>query len=212
MSLVKIVELNELNHFFNDNSYLSIVKRDEPEKAKSFFKEILIIPFNIEIQLFRDSILKDIRVALNKIISKKLINSSVYNVWTEDMAKISKIYCDILNTNTICFSLETSRSCKRFHIDNVPVRLLVTYYGTGTEWVPSNACDYSAYYDGKNNNEIIKDASAIKFMNTWDIGIFKGNKFTGIAKGILHRTPDNAINCPSLLMRLDDSSFLQDIN
>ena len=69
--------------------------------------------------------------------------------------KISKIYCDILNTDTICFSLATSRSCKRFHIDNVPVRLLVTYYGIGTEWIPSNACDYTAYYDGKNNNSIL---------------------------------------------------------
>ena len=76
-------------------------------------------------------------------------------IWVRDMAKISKIYCNILNTDNICFSLETARSCKRFHIDNVPVRLLVTYYGIGTEWIPSNACDYSAYYDGKKNYKII---------------------------------------------------------
>ena len=44
-------------------------------------------------------------------------------------------------------------------------------------------------------------------MKTWDIAIFKGNKFSGNAKGILHRTPDAALNSPSLLMRLDDSSF-----
>ena len=125
-------------------------------------------------------------------------------MWTADMAKICKIYCDILNTDAICFSLATSRSCKRFHIDNVPIRLLVTYYGIGTEWIPSNACDYSAYYSGKNNNKIIKDISAIKFMNTWDIAIFKGNKFTGHKKGILHRTPYAAHNYPSLLMRLDN--------
>ena len=41
MSLVKTIELKELNHFFKDNSYLSIVKRDKPKKANSFFKELL---------------------------------------------------------------------------------------------------------------------------------------------------------------------------
>ena len=212
MSLVKTIELKELNYFVKDNSYLSIVKRDTPKKANSFFKELLTKTLSLKILVKKNTTSEDIKGALNNIISKRLINSSIYNLWIADMAKISKIYCDIINTDTICFTLATSRSCKRFHIDNVPVRLLVTYYGTGTEWVPSNACDYSAYYDGKNNNEIIKDASAIKFMNTWDIGIFKGNKFTGSAKGILHRTPDNAINCPSLLMRLDDPSFLSDSN
>ena len=207
MSLVKVIDLKQLDHFFKDTSYLSIVKRNEPLKAKVFFKEILTKPFDIQIEVYRNSILENIRNALNTIISKELIDSSIYNVWLKDMAKISKIYCDILNTDIICFSLETSRSCKRFHIDNVPVRLLVTYYGKGTEWIPCNACDYSAYYSGKKNNEIIKDISAIKFMNTWDIAIFKGNKFPGNGKGILHRTPDAAYNLPSLLMRLDNSSF-----
>ena len=210
MSLIKTIELKELNHFYKDNSYFSIVKRNRPKKANSFFKQLVTKPLSVQVLVRKHSTFENIKDVLSNIIPKKLINSAIYNLWIEDMAKISKIYSEIINTETICFSLATSRSCMRFHIDNVPVRLLITYYGTGTEWVPSNACDYSAYYDGKNNNEIIKDASAIKFMNTWDIGIFKGNKFKGNAKGVLHRTPDNAINFPSLLMRLDDPSFLSD--
>ena len=207
MSLVKIIELKDLNYFFNDNSYLSIVNRDKPKKANSFFKEFLTKPLSIQIQVNKDSILEDIRDQINKNISKNLINKSFYKTWIQDMANISKVYCHILNTDTICLSLDTSRSCKRYHIDNVPVRLLVTYHGKGTEWIPSNASDYSAYYDGKKNDKIIKDSSAIQFMKTWDIAIFKGNKFTGNEKGILHRTPDAALNSPSLLMRLDDPSF-----
>ena len=208
MSFIKTIKSKELNHFYKDNSYFSIVKRSRPKKANSFFKQLVTKPFSVQVLIRKHSTFENIKDALSNIIPKKLINSSIYSLWLEDMAKISKIYCEIINTETICFSLATSRSCKRFHIDNVLVRLLITYYGTGTEWVPSNACDYSAYYDGKNNNEIIIDASAIKFMSAWDIGIFKGNKFKGSAKGILHRTPDNAIKSPSLLMRLDDFSFV----
>ena len=55
----------------------------------------------------------------------------------------------------VCLALETSRGCKRYHIDNVPMRLLVTYYGRGTEWLPSDAADYDAYYSGKNNKKIL---------------------------------------------------------
>ena len=90
----------------------------------------------------------------------------------------------------------------------MPFRLLVTYYGKGTEWFPSHACDYSAYYKGEDNNKIIKKKSEQKFLNTWDIAIFKGQKFVGGENGILHRTPDDALNNKSLLMRLDDPSYL----
>ena len=45
-------------------------------------------------------------------------------------------------------------------------------------------------------------------MKTWDVAVFKGNKFRGREEGILHRTPDAALHLPSLLMRLDNSSFL----
>ena len=207
MSLVKIIELKDLNYFIKDNSYLSIINRDKPKKANSFFKEFLTKPLSIQIPVNKNSTLENIRDVLNKNISKNLINNSFYKIWIQDMANISKVYCHILNTDTICLSLDTSRSCKRYHIDNVPVRLLVTYHGKGTEWIPSNASDYSAYYDGKKNDKIIKDSSAIQFMKTWDIAIFKGNKFKGNEKGILHRTPDAALNSPSLLMRLDNSSF-----
>ncbi len=212
MSLVKTVELNDLDSFFKDNSYLSIVKRNKPKKANIFFKELVSKPFSIQVQVYKNSILESIQDVLNKNISKILINSSFYNVWIQDMVKISKIYCNILNTDSICFSLDTTRSCKRFHIDNVPIRLLVTYHGIGTEWVPSDACDYSAYYEGKKNDKIIKNKKAIRFMKAWDIAIFKGNKLTGSEKGILHRTPDAAFYSPSLLMRLDDSSFFSSRN
>ena len=44
------------------------------------------------------------------------------------------------------------------------------------------------------------------YLEPWDVLIFKGG-----SKGILHRTPDSALKYPSLLMRLDHSSFLYDI-
>ena len=92
MSLVKTIELKELNHFFKDNSYLSIVKRDKPKKANFFFKELITKPLSVQILGKKNSTFEDIKDALNNIISKRLINSPIYSLWIADMAKISKIY------------------------------------------------------------------------------------------------------------------------
>ena len=61
--------------------------------------------------------------------------------------------------------------------------------------------------DGKSNENIIKNRSAIKYLNRWDVAIFRGGN-----NGILHRTPESALNDrSSILMRLDDSTFLEQI-
>ena len=41
----------------------------------------------------------------------------------------------------------------------------------------------------ENNEQIIKDKSAIRYINKWDIAIFRGGE-----NGILHRTPNSALD------------------
>ena len=122
--------------------------------------------------------------------------------WVIDMAGVCNIFCETLATSTVGFCLATKRACQRYHIDNVPLRLLVTYYGKGTEWVPDSAVDRLAYNSGMPNDKILTNSNARKFLNTWDIAIFRGGP-----DGLLHRTPDAALNTPSILLRLDHESF-----
>lgn len=78
------------------------------------------------------------------------------------------------------------------------MRLLVTYAGQGTEWLPDEAVDHRAYASGMSNEDILIDPAARQFMRPWDIAVFRGGP-----EGLLHRTPDTALNGPSILMRLD---------
>ena len=94
------------------------------------------------------------------------------------------------------------RGCRRYHVDNVPRRLLVTYDGCGTEWLADDAADRDAFAKGEPNDKILKDPSGKKFMGEWDISIFRGG-----GTGLLHRTPDDALNGHSILMRLDNNEF-----
>ena len=73
------------------------------------------------------------------------------------MAKLCKTFCDLEESNFVSFQLSIYRGCKRYHVDKVIQRLLVTYAGQGTEWLPNEAADIRAYLNGEPNQNIVKD-------------------------------------------------------
>ena len=193
---------------FTDNAFrgfsLTLKKLIFCESMNSFFSKSI---FSITGLISKNQPKKDIKKLLKKTLPLSIQDNSFYDIWLEDMSNVCKLFCTFLNTNKLSFWLGNSRGCKRYHLDMVPFRLLVTYKGQGTELLPNYAADRDAFIEGKPNNKIIKDKSARKFINKWDIAIFRGGK-----NGILHRTPDSALKCySSILMRLDDSSFLEEI-
>tara|TARA_Y100000739_G_scaffold219827_1_gene218626 strand:- start:290 stop:934 length:645 start_codon:yes stop_codon:yes gene_type:complete len=206
MTFVEKIDLDNILNTSKTKSYLTISERNAPMGFNDFFKKIIYKPFNINGKVFKKSSVNDIKDILEEKISVSAKNSIHYNYWINDMAKMSSIFCDIMGSIDISFSLGTSRGCSRYHIDNVPMRLLVTYYGQGTEWLPIDNADYGAYSKGKDNENILKDPKKRMYLKPWHISIFKGG-----SDGILHRTPDSALKSPSLLMRLDHSTFLKDI-
>jgi len=206
MSFFQNIDLDNPSNFSVAKSHLTVAEREKPKESDIFFKNLIRKPFSASGKVFKQSSVNDIRAILEKNICTNSLDNDFYNYWLNDMAKMCNIFCTILESNSISFFLGTSRGCSRYHIDNVPMRLLITYFGQGTEWLPSDNADYSAYYRGEGNNKILKNAEKRMYIKSWDVSIFKGGK-----KGILHRTPDSALKSLSLLMRLDHSSFLDDI-
>ena len=196
-----------IDEFYKDDLYLNILDRDKPYKSNQFFKNLIAEPFELNINIKKTNAFEDIKYHLNKELLKRVQDQIFYYKWIKDMSEICILYSDIIKKNSLNFSLKTSRGCKRYHIDNVPVRLLVTYYGKGTEWLPRDACNYSAYYNGESNDKIIKIKNRSKFIKPWSIAVFKGQKFKGGTEAILHRTPNEALNKNSLLMCLDSEVF-----
>ena len=122
------------------------------------------------------------------------------------MTNLCKLFCLMEKRSYISYSISSHRGCRRCHIDNVPLILLMTYAGHGSEWLRDNFADKIAYKNGEPNEKIIKDISAKQFIGEWDISVFKGGP-----KGLLHRTPDSALNNNSILMRLDHAEFWENI-
>ena len=196
-----------IDNFYRDDLYLNILDREKPYKSNEFFRTLISEPFELNICIKKESAFEDIKYHLSKKLQKRVEDYIFYYKWIKDMSEICNLYHDIIKRNSLNFSLKTSRGCKRYHIDNVPLRLLVTYYGKGTEWLPRYACNYSAYYNGESNEKIIKIKNKSKFIKPWSIAVFKGQKFKGGTEAILHRTPNEALTKKSLLMCLDSEAF-----
>ena len=203
MSIYKADSLQSLIEFRESTLQLGIFERRQPEGGASFFKNLMKQDFEIKGTINLMSVRNDLRKLLLKIIDPSLRVNDFYNFWLSDMEEVCKTFCYMENTNSLSFWLGTRRGCRRYHVDNVSKRLLVTYAGQGTEWIPNNSADRRAYEAGEPNKNIIRNKNDLNFIDEWSIAIFKGG-----SDGILHRTPDTALNGPSILMRLDHPDFL----
>lgn len=83
--------------------------------------------------------------------------------------------------------------CRKFHVDFLTERLLCTYVGPGTEWIPDDAVDWSAIENPPQcpreaNQAICRDPSQIRRALGGDVLILRGRHFAG-SRGVVHRSP-----------------------
>ena len=192
-------DMATLKEFVHSDHAIGVVERKEPEEGNELFQLILQGPLSIEGVVRKAQAEKDIMAVLESEIPHEAQEHSFFKPWIKDMAGVCITFCDMQSVDAVRFWLSSERGCRRFHVDHVPMRLLVTYAGKGTEWIPDEAADRNAFATGQPNGMIVKNAAAIQFMNPWDVAVFRGG-----TQGVLHRTPDEAlVGCSSLLMRLD---------
>ena len=201
-SVVYLPDIMCLRDFLGQSAQLAIVKRTPLAGAETFFEKLKHVPLNIIGQVSRVNSMENIHDMLSDSIPNFLCEDAFYRLWISDMAQISKIFCDINDSDAIGFCLSSQRDCPRYHVDNVPIRLLVTYAGQGTEWLPDSSANRHAFESGAPNEEIVKDPSNRQFIRPWDISLFRGGP-----QGLLHRTPDSALKNPAVLLRLDIKFF-----
>ena len=206
MSFLKIDDIGKISEFSKQDYQLIEIERKNMNNSDSFFREIMYEPFRVIGKISKKNSSEDIKRILRDIIPLSSQTNFFYKTWVSDMSEICQIFCDTLNSKSISFCLGTERGCSRYHIDNVPMRLLVTYMGQGTEWLPNEIANRAAFEEGLPNEKIVKDSSKIKSIKTFNVAIFRGG-----AAGLLHRTPDSALKNPSILLRLDHESFWDNI-
>ncbi len=99
--------------------------------------------------------------------------------------------------------------CRRFHTDINYLRMLCTYSGTGTWWLPEIAADRRAHDTRKDNDAIVKTPHLIQQANVGDVLVLKGEMYPN-ANAIIHRSPEIENKGEKrLLLRIDTNDTLQ---
>jgi hypothetical protein len=111
--------------------------------------------------------------------------------WRADLRQLAALFFSISLGRDVTLRLETTATdgCRRFHVDQTHLRLLCTYRGPGTEWLPDAQVDRVALADGAPNAGIVRCGEPARFQPFW-VGILKGGAYPGNAgHGLVHRSP-----------------------
>ena len=93
----------------------------------------------------------------------------------------------------VSFGAVRTDQCRKFHVDYVRYRLVTTYVGPGTEWVPDEAVrrealDHPPDCPCDANKEIVREASAIRHAVPGEVIVMKGARHPN-HRGAVHRSP-----------------------
>lgn len=102
--------------------------------------------------------------------------------------------------------------CPKFHVDNVPCRLVTTFLGPATEWLNNDSIDRSKLGAGSlgltdEASGIYQDETDINCLKSGDVAILKGEGwFNNELGGLVHRSPALTNNQKRLVLTLDFSN------
>lgn len=130
---------------------------------------------------------------------------------TQELGKLAILFSSLFETSAIGLRVHTldQAMCPRFHVDRVPVRLVCTYGGPGTEWLHDDAADRTRLGPGHGGHpdersRLFQDPAAIMQIATGAVALMKGETWQDNAgRGLIHRSPWLAPDQRRLIVTLD---------
>lgn len=142
---------------------------------------------------------------------EKLQNVQCAYELSENIAELVDMFCGLFDLKQAGLKLTVldRAMCPRFHVDRVYCRLVTTYQGVATEWLPHNVVDRTKLGTGNNGlpdelSSLYQNSDDIQQLNNGDVALLKGELWKGNEHaGLVHRSPAPKPNERRLLLTLD---------
>jgi hypothetical protein len=129
----------------------------------------------------------------------------------EDINVLVTMFTDLFELDSVGLRLSVldKTMCPRFHVDNLPCRLVTAYSGSGTQWLREDTVDRRKLGAGANGlpdaaSGIYVNQNSIEQLKAGDVALLKGSGWLGNEdKAIVHRSPVLDLNEKRLLLTLD---------
>ena len=136
-----------------------------------------------------------------------------YDALRADMAWLIDVFSYLFDLRDVGLRLAVldSAMCPKFHVDKVPCRLITTYTGATTEWLPHDRVNRR--FLGANVPSIVGsepgicESDDIEILETGAVALLKGESWEGNEGcGLVHRSPNIAEGSKRLLLTIDFGS------
>ncbi len=131
----------------------------------------------------------------------------------ENIAELVDMFCYLFELKRVGLRLTAldRAMCPKFHVDRVPCRLVTTFQGVATEWLPHQTVNRSKLGHGSNGmadhqSGLYQRQADIQQLHCGDVGLLKGESWEGNENaGLVHRSPALPAGERRLLLTLDFS-------
>lgn len=142
---------------------------------------------------------------------REVTNGQIPSELADDIADLVGMFCYLLGLDRAGLRLATldRAMCPRFHVDRVPCRLVTTYAGIATEWLPHIAVDRSKLGSGSKGlpdaeSGLYEQEDDVQKLDCTDVALLKGESWPGNeGAGLVHRSPAVPAGQKRLLLTLD---------
>ena len=116
---------------------------------------------------------------------------------SKNISQLVGMFCCLFEIESVGLRLAVldHPMCPKFHVDRVPCRLVTTYHGVATEWLPHHKVNRAKLYgkgDRASDNQVglYKSQNDIQQLCQGDVALLKGEIWDGNDNaGLVHRSP-----------------------
>ena len=149
--------------------------------------------------------------SVTRVLNDSLGDVSHKMALNENLAELVDMFCYLFELKRVGLRLTTldRAMCPKFHFDRVPCRLVTTYHGVATEWLPHSTVDRTKLGEGSqglgdDESGLFQNRQDIQQLNTGDVALLKGELWEGNEyAGLVHRSPQVLSGENRLLLTLD---------
>jgi len=191
-----------LTRILDDDTNLAVWQRQLPAHIGDFAAMVLSMNQSLAESLVVDLPEEDSQPVLNGLAAG-FNDVQGHEGFLADIAWLVSAFACLLGAKRVGLRLRTldKAMCPRFHVDHVPVRLVTTYAGAGTQWLKEGAMDRRHLAQPEAEP---RDARQIQQFRSGDVALLKGERWQGNEGfGLIHRSPEPVSGERRLILTLD---------
>ena len=168
---------------FEANTSVAIWQRERSLRIEQYFKDNFA---SLAINIRGVFALDNLQTELEQTLPEHIYRDDVI----DDIFLLSDLITCLFHCENVGLRLTPLQKamCPKFHVDNIPVRLVNTYLGEGTEWLPIDA----------------QSEHSIHQMEPFSVGLLKGKAWEGHEHmAARHRSCQVAPKSQRVLLTLD---------